>query len=149
MNAAAIGGFKDTQAMLEARDPLVAALRQIAAYIQSLGLTESQVLTSGYDIIVWSKNKITLVAPVVTGLDNSITTQLGVYLQAVNGANAYHVQYNTNDGKTWLDAGIWGNTRGIVITNLTPGTVYGVRIRAIGGSTQYGPWSATVSLVAT
>jgi hypothetical protein len=45
MNAAAIGGQKDTQALREARDPLVAALRQTAAYIQSLGLTESQVLT--------------------------------------------------------------------------------------------------------
>jgi hypothetical protein len=90
-------------------------------------------------VIVWSKTKITLLAPVVTGLDNSITTQLGVSLQAVNGAKAYQVQFSADGGKTWLDAGIWPNTRGIVIPNLTPGTVYGVRIRAIGGSTQYGP----------
>jgi hypothetical protein len=41
MNAAAVGGIKDTAAMLEARDALVMALRQIAAYIQSLNLTES------------------------------------------------------------------------------------------------------------
>jgi hypothetical protein len=41
------------------------------------------------------------------------------------------------------------NTKGIVLTNLTPGTTYNVRIRAIGGSTQYSPWSATMSLMAT
>jgi hypothetical protein len=149
MNAAAMGGHKDTTVMLEARDALVAALRQIAAYIQSLNLTESQVLTSGFDVIVWSKTKITIVAPTGISLDNSITTQLGVSLQAVAGAKAYYVQFSADGGKTWLDVGIWPNTKGIVITNLTPGTIYSVRIRAIGGSTQYGPWSATISLMAT
>jgi hypothetical protein len=148
MNAAAVGGHKDTLVLKDARNDLVAALRQIAAYIQSLNLTEAQVLTLGFDVVVWSKTPITLVAPVVSGLDNSITTQLGVYLQAVNGAKAYHVQYCTGTG-AWVDAGIWPNTRGIVITHLTPGTVYGVRVRGVGGSEQYGPWSATVSLMCT
>ena len=89
---------------------MVAALRQIAAYIQSLNLTESQVLTLGFDVVVWSKTPITLVAPLVSGLDNSQTTRLGVYLQAVNGAKAYHVQYCTGTG-AWVEAGIWPNTR--------------------------------------
>jgi hypothetical protein len=146
MNAAAIGGQKDTAALKDARNDLVAALRQIAAYIQSLNLTEAQVLTLGFDVVVWSKTPITLVAPLVSGLDNSQTTRLGVYLQAVNGAKAYHVQYCTGTG-AWVEAGIWPNTRGIVILNLTPGTVYGVRVRAVGGSEQYGPWSATLSLM--
>ena len=148
MNAAAVGGEKDTAAMREARDNLVAALRQIAAYIQSLNLTEAQVLTSGFDVIVWSKTKITILAPTITGLDNSISTKLGVYLQALAGAKAYHVQYCAGTGP-WVDAGIWPNTKDIVIPNLAPGTVYGVRVRGIGGSAQYGPWSATLSLMCT
>jgi hypothetical protein len=148
MSAAAIGGPTDTAAMMEARDALVAALRQIAAYIQSLGLTASQVLTSGYDVVIWNHTTITLLAPVVSGLDNSISGQLGVSLQAVTGAKAYHVQYCTGTDP-WLDVGIWPNTKGIVIMNLTPGTVYSVRVRAIGGSTQYSPWSAVISLMAT
>jgi len=147
ITAAAVGGNKDTAVLVEARGDLVAALRQIASYIQSIpGITESQVLTSGFDVIVWSKTKITLVAPDGISLDNSISGQLGVSLQPVAGAKAYHVQYCTGTA-AWVDVGIWPNTRGIVIPNLTPGTVYGVRIRAIGGSTQYGPWSATVSLM--
>jgi hypothetical protein len=149
MTATTLGGSPETAALKEARDNLLVPLRQIAAYIQSIpGITESQVLTSGFDVIVWSKNKITLVAPDGISLDNSMTGQLGVYLQSVAGAKAYHVQYCTGAG-AWVDAGIWANTKGIVITNLTPGLVYGVRIRGIGGSTQYGPWSGTVSLMCT
>ncbi len=148
MNAAAVGGSKDTKALAEARDAVVVALRQIAAYIQSLNLTESQVLTSGYDVVVWSNTPITLVAPVVTGLDNSISTQLAVYLQAVPGAKAYHVQYCLGTG-AWQEAGIWPNTKNIILKNLTPGTVYTVRVRAVGGSDQYGPWSLSMSLMCT
>ena len=148
MNAAAIGGPPDTAAQAEARADLLVALRLIAAYIQSLNLTVSQVLTSGFEVVVWSSSKITLTAPVLTGLDNSISTQLGIYLQSVYGAKAYHVQYWVGTGP-WLEAGIWPNTKGIVITNLTPGTVYSVRVCGVGGSTQYGPWSATMSLMVT
>jgi hypothetical protein len=148
MTAAAVGGPPDTEAQAEAYNDLLVALRLIAAYIQSLNLTAAQVLLSGYDVVDHSRGKITLIAPVITGLDNSVTTQLGVYLQAVAGAKAYHVQYCTGTG-AWVDAGIWPNTRDINITGLIAGTVYGVRARGVGGSTQYGPWSATVSLMCT
>jgi len=148
MTAAAVGGHKDSVAFADARDNLVAAMRQLAAYIQSLNLTEAQVLTSGFDVVVWSRNKITIIAGVITSLDNSFSGQLGVSIQALAGAKAYHVQYCTGAG-AWVDAGIWPNTKGIVILNLTSGTVYGVRVRGIGGSDQYGPWSPTVSLMCT
>ena len=63
-------------------------------------------------------------------------------------AKAYQVQFATGTG-AWQEAGIYPNTKDIVLTNLTPGTIYNVRIRAVGGSTQYSDWSATVSLMAT
>ena len=148
LTAAAVGGHKDTVALKEARNDLVAALRQIAAYIQSLNLTESQVLTLGFDVVVWSNTKITLLAPMAIMLDNSVSGQLLITLTAVAGAKAYQVQYCSGTG-AWVEAGIWPNTRDIYLFNLTPGTVYTVRIRAIGGSTQYGPWSASVSLMCT
>ena len=148
MAAAAVGGPPDTEAQTEAYNDLLVALRLIAAYIQSLNLTAAQVLLSGYDVVNHSRSSITLIAPVITGLDNSVTTKLGVSLQAVAGAKAYHVQYCAGTG-AWVDAGIWPNTKGIVITGLIAGTVYGVRVRGVGGSTQYGPWSATMSLMCT
>ena len=58
-----------------------------------------------------------LIQPVFT-LDNSMTTQLGVYLTAVPNAKAYQVQFSTGTG-AWQEAGIYPNTKGIVLTNLT------------------------------
>jgi anti-sigma-K factor RskA len=57
-------------------------------------------------------------------------------------------QYATGNG-TMVDLGIFPNTRSIAIPNTVAGTTYSVRIQAIGGSTQYSPWSAVISLMST
>jgi hypothetical protein len=123
----------------------VAALRQIAGYVQSLAvtLTLSQVLSSGFDVVIPNSTQSPLDQPVFT-LDNSTTMQLAVYLTAVTNAKAYQVQFSSGTG-AWQEAGIYPNTKGIILDSLTPGTVYNVRIRAVGGSTQYSDWSATMS----
>jgi len=56
---------------------------------------------------------------------------------------------NAGNGGFNLEAGIYPNTKNIVLNNLTPGAIYNVRIRAVGGSTHYSPWSATVSIMST
>ena len=151
MAASAIGGVMDTATKNEARDALIIAMRQLAFYVQSVGLdSAAEVLSSGFDIISTSGNKVptTLDTPVLMGLDNSVSTQLQMRLQAVSYAKAYEVQFNSAGG-TWQSAGIFPNTRGIAIEPLTPGTVYSARVRAIGGATRYSDWSATVSLMST
>ena len=149
ITASAQGGTVNTALKNEAQDAMISALRQTAAYIQSLAptLTLSQVLTSGFDVVNPNTTPMPLEQPVFT-LDNSTTAQLAVYLQAVTNAKAYQVQFSTGAG-LWLEAGIYPNTKNIVLKNLTPGTTYNVRIRAVGGSKQYSDWSATVSLMAT
>jgi hypothetical protein len=149
ITAAAKGGTVLTAQKIEARDAMISCLRQTAGYVQSLAptLTVSQVLSSGFDVVNANTTPSPLDQPEFS-LDNSITTQLGVNLSAVSNAKAYQVQFSTGTG-AWMEAGIYPNTKGIVLTNLTPGTIYNVRIRAVGGSTQYSPWSATVSLMAT
>ncbi len=147
--AAKVGGHMDTAALSEATDAVIVALRQIAGYIQSLGLTnESDVLSSGFDIIIPGRSPQTpLVQPLFT-LDNSVPGQLGINLQAVPNAKSYHVQYANGTG-AMIDLGIFPNTRNIFIPNTVAGTVYSARIQAIGGSTNYSPWSAVVSLMST
>jgi Fibronectin type III domain len=150
MNAAAQGGPKDRAALREARDPLVAALRQNAAYIQSLGITNvSELLTSGYDVVNWSNAQSPLEAPVLLSLDNSVSGRLKVSLQAVSNARAYQAQFSADGGQTWLEGGIFSNSRTVLLVNLTPGTKYAVRVRAIGGSEHYSPWSAVLSIMCT
>ena len=149
MSKAAQGGTVNTAAFYEAWDALVVALRQNAAYIQSLGLTsESDVLSSGYDIIVPGKHPSQPLSDPVVELDNTTTGQMGVDIGAVSNAKAYHVQYATGSG-AMVDLGIFPNTRKIVIPNTTPGGMYSARARAVGGSTQYSSWSATVTLMST
>jgi hypothetical protein len=149
ITAAAQGGVPLTAAKNEARDALISALRQQAGYVQSLTptLTVSQVLSSGFDVVNTNTTPSPLTQPVFT-LDNSSSTQLAVLLSAVPNAKAYQVQLATGTG-AWQEAGIYPNTKNIILKNLTPGTIYNVRIRAVGGSTQYSDWSATVSLMAT
>ena len=133
----------------EAREALNWALRQIAGYIQSLGLTnESDLLSSGFDIVIPGKHPQSPLADPVVALNNSITGRLGVQIECVTNAKAYHVQYCIGTG-AWVDLGIFPNTRNIIIPNTTPGTVYSARAQAIGGSTQYSSWNAVVSLMST
>jgi hypothetical protein len=149
MNVANQGGTINTAAKNEAGDALIAPLRQIAGYVQSLTptLTLSQVLTSGFDVVNSRSTPQPLTQPVFT-LDNSVPNQLTVDLTAVPNAKAYQVQYSTGTG-AWQEMGIFPNTKNIVLPNLAAGSVWNFRIRAVGGSTQYSDWSITVSLMST
>lgn len=145
MAAAAVGGTKDTAALDEAFDALVTALRQIAGYITSLNLTnDSDALSSGFDIILPGGSPQTPLDTPVASLNNSLSGRIGVNLVAVPNAKSYHVQYAVGSGPM-IDLGIFPNTRNIYIPNTVAGTVYSVRVQAIGGSTQYSSWSAVVS----
>jgi hypothetical protein len=106
MSAATLGGSKDSAAFREARGALVTALRRIAGYIQSLGLTkESDVLSSGFDLAVWNTRQTPLTMPVLVRLDNSVSTQLTLKLRAVSNARAYEVQFSADGGQTWQETG--------------------------------------------
>jgi hypothetical protein len=58
------------------------------------------------------------------------------------------VQYSAN-GTAWQVGGTSTQARKIVVTNLTLGTNYTFKVRAIGGSTGYSDWSDPVSHMAT
>ena len=147
--ASNVGGEVDTAAFQESRDIVIGALRQIAGYITSLGLTNaSDVLSSGFDIIISGKNPPSPLVQPVFALNNSVPGQLGVNLPAVPYAKAYHVQYAIGTG-AMIDLGIFPNTKNIVIPNTVAGTIYSARIQAIGGSTLCSPWSAVMSLMST
>ena len=68
--------------------------------------------------------------------------QLTLRLQPVVNARAYEVQYKIGTGD-WVAAGTFTQARRIVIGGLTPGTVYTLQARAVGGSTGYSGWTPT------
>lgn len=147
MAASAIGGSIDTAAFSEARDAVLIALRQIAGYIQSFGLTNvSDVLSSGFDVILRGKNPKQPLTMPVFALDNSVPGQVGFNLAAVLNAKSYHVQYCIGDGPM-IELGIFPNTKNILLPSTVAGTLYSARIQAIGGSTNYSPWSAVMTIM--
>jgi len=71
-----------------------------------------------------------------------------VRVEAIANAHAYEAQTSTT-GSAWQPAGIYSQARRIVIPNLTPGTTYSVRVRAIGAGNSAGDWSDPISHMAT
>ena len=95
-----------------------------------------------------SRPTIGMPMPVVDDIANNMSTQLMMRLQPVPTARAYEVRlsFGTNG---WQGVGVFTQVRQIVVTDLTPGTVYTLQARAVGGSTGYSDWSDPVSHMAT
>ena len=53
------------------------------------------------------------------------------------------VQSKTGAGD-WASAGLFQNSRGLIVTGLTSGTMYAFQVRAVGGSTGQSDWSNPV-----
>ena len=148
--AAATGDPEDTAAMLKAREALIDGLRKNASYVEIQASHDLQMLlSSGYYPASTNHAQYPLDPPAIQTLTNLATTKLLLRLTPQSVAKAYHVQLGTDGGKTWQEGVISTQARRIVLAGLTPGTVYAVRARAIGGSTGCSEWCQPVSLMAT
>jgi hypothetical protein len=130
------------------RDAAAAALtlllRQEAAYVQGVaGLNLAMLLSSGFKSTNTNRTPIPLPKPEIDRIDNPGSAQLQVRVKPVPTARAYEVRMSYNGGSFQV-VGIFTQSR-ILLENLTPGTVYVVQARAIGGSTGSSDWSDPVS----
>ncbi|MGN6552749.1 MAG: hypothetical protein ACTHLW_03335 [Verrucomicrobiota bacterium] len=141
VTAAANGGKVEIAIRNAAQDTLLAALRQEAAYVESVaGDDLPTLLSSGFQSVNTNRTQIPLPKPVVERVDNPGTTQLALRLQSVPTARAYEVRISYGDSG-WQGAGVFTKARLILLENLTPGTTYTIQVRAIGGSTGSSDWS--------
>lgn len=148
--AALPGGIQLTAAKNAARAAVLDALRKEASYVQTIASHNLDVLlTSGFYANSTNRAQASLDAPTITEIGNLAATKLLVRLSPVLNAKSYNMQTTTDNGVTWVDAGIFTQARRIVLGNLIPGTTYGIRARAIGGNTGSSAWSNPVSLMAT
>ena len=149
LTATAQGGTLATIAKNDARDVLITSLRQTAAYVQSVASQDLQLLvSSGFQPVSTNRAQAPLDTPLVLDIDNSVTTLLILRMQPVVNARSYQVQYKSGTGD-WVAAGTFTQARRIVLSGLTPGTVYTVQARAVGGSTGYSVWSAPQPRICT
>ncbi len=143
-------GIDRTRAKNAAKTALSDALVQDALYVQGKARHDlDALLSSGYDVCSTNRSRTPLDKPVIHAITNGVSGQLVVRASAVLNAHAYQAQDSTDGGKTWTDLGDFTGARRIALTGLTPGTVYTVRLRAVGGSTGYSEWSEPISHMAT
>ncbi|HZF02224.1 MAG TPA: fibronectin type III domain-containing protein [Methylomirabilota bacterium] len=147
MTAMAQGGMQATAAKNDARAKLVALLRQEANYVQLTGKNDlPTLLSSGFQASSTNNTQSPLDTPGILGLDNGMSTQLVARVQGVINAKAYEAQVKNGGG--WTPAGVFTQSRRMVLAGLTPGQIYAVQVRAVGGSTGYSDWSDPVSHMA-
>ena len=149
IQAALMGGLQLTAKKNASRAIVVESLRANGYYVQTIASHELDViLSSGYYVISTNRAQSPLDAPAITDIENSAAAQLLVRVTPIDNARAYHVQ-TSNGSSVWADAGIHPQARRIVLPGLTSGTVYNVRVRAIGGSTGTSDWSDPQSHIST
>ena len=142
--AQAQGGTAATAHKNDMREALIALLRQLALYVQQTAKTLADLLSSGFEAVSTNRAQAQLDKPTIGELLNGLSTQLIVRMPPVDNAKAYEVRVSSVPGQ-WLPGGLYGSTRDMIIHGLTPGTMYTVQVRAIGGLTGYSDWSDPVS----
>ncbi|MBI5687409.1 MAG: fibronectin type III domain-containing protein [Verrucomicrobia bacterium] len=140
------GGTMATTHKKNTRDALVALLRRLAAYVQaSCNGDLAPLLSSGFQAATPSRARQPLDAPGIPRLTNGNSGQLMAKIKPVPNAKCYETRYAVvrTDGAVgpFQFSDISADSRAIALNNLTPGTLYEVQIRAVGGSTGYSGWS--------
>lgn len=149
--AAVNGGTAQTNARDVGADGMIGMLRQLAAYVEDVAKGDESIITlSGFQVARRGPSpQQPLAKTVILEIKNEVSGQLLVRLNPQTNANGYEGQNSTDTGKTWQELGFFSQARRIVVPNLTPGTTYTFRFRALGGSTGSGDWSDPVSHMAT
>lgn len=141
----AIANYEDggNQALLArnaALNDVLDGLDSLAFYVQTVARYDlTMLLTSGFQAVSKNKGQSKLDTPSITGIDNSTSTELAVHVSPVTNAIGYELQTSTN-GTDWKTDQFSPQARTIIVTGLTTGTVYQVRVRALGGSTGQSDW---------
>lgn len=139
------GGSIARAALRNEREAFLLILRQLASYVQSAAAGDlPTLLSAGFEAVKTTRTQIPLPQPAVLKIENIATTQLALHISPLLTARSYEVRMRTGNG-AWQPVAISPKSRGIVVSNLTPGTVYEFQVRAVGGTNGYSDWSDPVS----
>lgn len=144
LTATILGGVIETQAKKTARAALTDALRRLGRYVQDAAQDYSTLLSSGYAAASQNRSQTVLISPKILKTLNEASGKLTLRVTPVANARSYQVQAQIGNG-AWQEAGISSQARRMVVAGLTPGTMYNIRVRALGGRTGYSDWSPVTS----
>jgi hypothetical protein len=107
----------------------------------------SSALESGYKSTSTNRAQTVLDKVQITAIENAQSGELKVRIVTVANAKGFDGRIKSGNGD-WSEIQSFANSRSILFKGLTPGTVYTIEIRAVGGSTGAGDWSDPVSHMA-
>ena len=135
------GGSQALNARNLALAAVIEGLDALAFYVQTVArFNLPLLLASGFQARSNSRAQSELDTPSITGIDNDSPTELDVHVTSVANAYGYEAQTCIGTG-AWMSVKYSQQARTITLTGLTTGTVYNVRVRALGGSTGQSDWS--------
>jgi hypothetical protein len=143
------GGVYATADKNKKRDALIFLLRKLALYVEANSNSDPEtILSSGFQPVVKVRTPSVLPKPVIAGIDSPNTGQLVIRMNRILNAKSWEVDYaavaaNGTPG-TYQTLGGQTNSRALTITQLTPGTTYSVKVRAVG-SAGYSDYSDPVA----
>ncbi|HMG72663.1 MAG TPA: fibronectin type III domain-containing protein [Pyrinomonadaceae bacterium] len=139
--AAVKGGQADTAAKNNARVVLVEMLRRLAGYVQIHCNNDLAVLlSSGFQTQNPNRASSPLAQPQGLIIRHGVSGQLLAGIKPVRNARMYEGRIK-GPGGDWAPSVFASDSRRIVFEGLTPGTIYTVQVRALGGSTGQSDWS--------
>jgi hypothetical protein len=141
ISAAQSGGPAATAAKNNSRETLIGMLRLLAAYVQMNSNGDLVLLLgSGFEPQGTKGASVPLERPQGLTIKNGGTGQLVVRLSPVKNRNMYEGRIKV-DGSDWLPSVFASDSQRIAFEGLTPGQIYTIQVRALGGSTGYSDWS--------
>ena len=144
------GGPRAAANKERARQKLIGLLRQLAAYVTATMLAHPayglpELLASGFEAVSTNRAQHPLDTPEVYGVDNAGEGQLRLRVRAIRNARQYEVRYQSAPGAEWSPGHLFDSTRDMIVADLTPGAMYTLQVRALGGATGSSQWSDAVS----
>ena len=143
---AKMGGPMDTTGKNLSRQTLLGILKKLAGYVQITAANLEELQSSGFDARSENHARQPLDQPTGLKVKNGTTGQLIAGIGSpVKNTNLYEGRAKLEGSETWLSSVFTGDSRHIIFSGLTPGSMYTIEVRALGGSTGQSDWSDPVS----
>jgi hypothetical protein len=138
-------GKAGTAAKDNAREALLDVLRRLAAYVEEASDNDpAKLLSSGFEMVSRNRTSVELEKPHIIGVKNTGVGRLKLKVGTVKNARGWEIRHSTTPG-VWVTAGYFNSSRDLELINLTPGTLYTIQVRALGGATGSSEWSDPTS----
>lgn len=131
------------------RDALVTTLDTLANYVELVSVNDAaKLISSGFDLASTSRTQAVPEKTSILSVANVATVKLGLELAVAANAWAYVAEYTALPNGAVKNA-TFTNPHDAVLTGLTPGTVYSLRVQVMGSGNQVTEWCDTVQHMAT